>query len=78
MLKRRFEGNIIPLDVLKPVPEVILEGIRYLHNECHIIHTGIYILGLRIVVADALTRSQIRQHPNGAGKSVRFGFRRPR
>lgn len=40
MLKRRFEGNTIPLDVLKPVSKLILEGLRYLHTECHVIHTG--------------------------------------
>lgn len=40
MLKHRFEGNKIPLDVLKPVSKFILEGLRYLHTECHVIHTG--------------------------------------
>lgn len=40
MLKHRFEGNTIPLDVLKPVSKLILEGLRYLHTECHVIHTG--------------------------------------
>ncbi|KAM0098671.1 hypothetical protein ACP6JE_006772 [Aspergillus fumigatus] len=39
MLKHRFEGNTIPLDVLKPVSKLILEGLRYLHTECHVIHT---------------------------------------
>ncbi|KAJ0416500.1 kinase-like domain-containing protein [Aspergillus carlsbadensis] len=41
MLKRRFEGNTIPLDVLKPVSKLVLEGLRYLHNECHVIHTDL-------------------------------------
>ncbi|KAJ5736869.1 uncharacterized protein N7483_001994 [Penicillium malachiteum] len=41
MLKRRFQGNIIPLDGLKPVSKLILKGLRYLHNECHVVHTGI-------------------------------------
>ncbi|KOC12416.1 Protein kinase domain containing protein [Aspergillus flavus AF70] len=41
MLKRRFEGNIIPLGVLKPVSKLILEGLRYLHTECHVIHTDL-------------------------------------
>lgn len=40
MLSRRFEGNTVPLDVLKPVSKLILEGLRYLHTECHVIHTG--------------------------------------
>ncbi|RDW83586.1 putative protein kinase [Aspergillus mulundensis] len=41
MLKRRFEGNTIPLDVLKEVSKLILEGLRYLHSECHVIHTDL-------------------------------------
>ncbi|KAJ9318186.1 hypothetical protein DTO271D3_1443 [Paecilomyces variotii] len=41
MLKRRFEGDTIPLDVLKPVSKLILEGLRYLHSECHVIHTDL-------------------------------------
>ncbi|KAE8380090.1 kinase-like domain-containing protein [Aspergillus bertholletiae] len=38
MLQHRFEGNTIPRDVLKPVSKLILEGLRYLHTECHAIH----------------------------------------
>ncbi|KMU81166.1 hypothetical protein CISG_02543 [Coccidioides immitis RMSCC 3703] len=41
MLNRRFEGNTIPLGVLKPVSKLILEGLRYLHTECHVIHTDL-------------------------------------
>ncbi|KAJ5213018.1 hypothetical protein N7449_000187 [Penicillium cf. viridicatum] len=41
MLKRRFEGNTIPLDVLKPVSKLILEGLQYLHTECHVINTDL-------------------------------------
>ncbi|KAL4797790.1 kinase-like domain-containing protein [Aspergillus venezuelensis] len=37
---RRFEGNIIPLEVLKLVAKLVLEGLRYLHTECHVIHIG--------------------------------------
>ncbi|KAL3428935.1 kinase domain-containing protein [Aspergillus tetrazonus] len=40
-LKYRFEGNKIPLEVLKPVSKLILEGLRYLHTECHVIHTDL-------------------------------------
>lgn len=40
MLKYRFTGKNIPLGVLKPVSQLVLEGLRYLHSECHIIHTG--------------------------------------
>ncbi|KAJ5710110.1 hypothetical protein N7493_009702, partial [Penicillium malachiteum] len=41
ILKRRFQGNTIPLNVLKPISKLILEGLRYLHNECHVIHTDL-------------------------------------
>ncbi|KAL3477218.1 kinase-like domain-containing protein [Aspergillus californicus] len=41
MLKHRFKGKTIPIDVLKAVSKVILEGLRYLHTECHIIHTDL-------------------------------------
>lgn len=48
MLKHRFEGDVIPLDVLKPVSKLILEGLRYFHTECHVIHTGLYPSVIRI------------------------------
>ncbi|KAK2765961.1 hypothetical protein FQN54_007476 [Arachnomyces sp. PD_36] len=41
MLKRRFHGDVLPLDVLKPVARMILEGLCYLHSQCHIIHTDL-------------------------------------
>ncbi|KAE8349939.1 kinase domain protein [Aspergillus coremiiformis] len=41
MLQRRFQGNVLPLDVVKPVTKMILEGLRYLHVQCHIIHTDL-------------------------------------
>ncbi|KAJ5611747.1 hypothetical protein N7528_008852, partial [Penicillium herquei] len=40
ILKRRFQGNTIPLDVLKPISKLILEGLHYLHNECHVSSTS--------------------------------------
>lgn len=45
MFKNRFQDNRLPLDVLKPVTKMILEGLRYLHKECHVIHTGIKYSG---------------------------------
>ncbi|KAL5339395.1 kinase-like domain-containing protein [Aspergillus crustosus] len=41
MLKRCFKGNTILLDVLQQVTKLILEGLRYLHTECHVIHTDL-------------------------------------
>lgn len=42
MLKRRFRGDLLPLDVLKPVVKMVMEGLCYLHTQCHIIHTGMH------------------------------------
>ncbi|OOG00373.1 hypothetical protein ASPCADRAFT_158345 [Aspergillus carbonarius ITEM 5010] len=41
MFKQRFEGNVLPLDVLKPVAKMILHGLCYLHSQCQIIHTDL-------------------------------------
>ncbi|KAE8419058.1 hypothetical protein BDV36DRAFT_252349 [Aspergillus pseudocaelatus] len=41
MMKHHYEGNTIPLNVLKPVSKLVLEGLRYLHTECHVIHTDL-------------------------------------
>ncbi|CAK44789.1 uncharacterized protein An04g08230 [Aspergillus niger] len=43
MLKQRFHDDVLPLDVLKPVAKLILEGLGYLHSQCQIVHTGIII-----------------------------------
>ncbi|KAL2867737.1 putative protein kinase [Aspergillus lucknowensis] len=41
MLKHRFEGNTMPLDVMKPVSKLILIGLQYLHTEFHVIRTDL-------------------------------------
>ncbi|BCS19490.1 uncharacterized protein APUU_12318A [Aspergillus puulaauensis] len=41
MLQHRFERKAIPLDVLKPITAAIIEGLRYLHEECRVIHTDL-------------------------------------
>lgn len=40
MFRRRFQGDVLPLDVLRPVAKLILEGLGYLHSECQVVHTG--------------------------------------
>lgn len=42
LLNERFEGNIIPSEILKIMVEMLLHGLDYLHTECHIVHTGKY------------------------------------
>lgn len=68
MLKHRFEGNTIPLDVLREVSKLLLEGMRYLHTECHVVHTGNLSFnppsstsaGIRLALANNPARSQVR------------------
>lgn len=40
ILKQRFQNDVIQSDVLKILVKLMLEGLDYLHNVCHIIHTG--------------------------------------
>lgn len=40
MLKNRFQGAALPPDVLRTVMRMVLSGLRYLHTQAHIIHTG--------------------------------------
>jgi len=40
LLKKRFEGNVIPSGILKIMVKMLLHGLDYLHQECHIVHTG--------------------------------------
>ena len=39
--KRRFKDGVIPSALLKVLLQMILQGLDYLHSECHIIHTGL-------------------------------------
>ncbi|GFN13388.1 putative protein kinase [Aspergillus tubingensis] len=41
MLRRRFQGDVLPLDVLRPVAKLIMEGLGYLHSECEVVHTDL-------------------------------------
>ncbi|BCR96911.1 uncharacterized protein AKAW2_30230A [Aspergillus luchuensis] len=41
MFRRRFQGDVLPLDVLRPVAKLILEGLGYLHSECQVVHTDL-------------------------------------
>ncbi|KAL9607746.1 MAG: hypothetical protein Q9167_007367 [Letrouitia subvulpina] len=41
LLNERFEGNIIPSEILKIMAQMLLHGLDYLHSECHIVHTDL-------------------------------------
>ena len=38
--QQRWEDNKIPPSLLKVYLKFLLQGLNYLHSECHIIHTG--------------------------------------
>jgi len=40
MLQRRFEGNTLPPDVLKPIIRLVIMGLDYLHTQARVVHTG--------------------------------------
>ena len=40
LVKQRFKGKVIPPEVLKIMVVWILHALDYLHESCHIIHTG--------------------------------------
>lgn len=41
ILKKRFVKGVLPDDVLKLVVHMVLQGLKYLHPECHFIHTDL-------------------------------------
>ncbi|KAJ5775544.1 kinase domain protein [Penicillium nucicola] len=41
MLKRRFQGDTLPPDILKTIVQLVTMGLHYLHTEAHIIHTDL-------------------------------------
>jgi serine/threonine-protein kinase SRPK3 len=40
LLKNRFKGNSIPSELLKIMVQMMLQGLDYLHQVCHTVHTG--------------------------------------
>lgn len=40
MLKKRFQGGVLPPDVLKTVIQMVMMGLHYLHTQRHVIYTG--------------------------------------
>lgn len=40
MLKERFQGSVLPPDVLRAIIQMVIMGLHYLHIQCHVIHTG--------------------------------------
>lgn len=41
--QQRFDGGVIPSDILKVMLQMTLQGLIYLHSECYVIHTGLLV-----------------------------------
>lgn len=44
LLGKHLGSNGVPPAVLKPFLRLLLQGLDFLHSECHIIHTGRFLL----------------------------------
>ncbi|KAI5307304.1 Pyruvate decarboxylase 1 [Ascosphaera pollenicola] len=40
-LQQRFEGGVVPLRYLKLICQDVLQGLQFLHQDCHLVHTDI-------------------------------------
>ncbi|KAI9830512.1 MAG: hypothetical protein M1819_005470 [Sarea resinae] len=52
ILKDRFEGNTIPLELLKIMVQMLLHGLDYLHRVCHIIHSDLKLDNIMVRLED--------------------------
>ena len=50
LLQRRFPDDRYPSDLLKWTLKYVLSGLDYLHSECHVIHTGEFVVIMLTVV----------------------------
>lgn len=56
--QRRLSHGCIPRDLLKPLLRFMLTGLDYLHTQCHIIHTGNFVLDIKTYIK--LTKSDLK------------------
>ncbi|KAG5305374.1 protein kinase [Histoplasma capsulatum G186AR] len=52
IFKQRFRNDVIPSDILKLIAQMVLQGLEYLHSECHIIHTDLKSDNILIALRD--------------------------
>ncbi|RAK88360.1 kinase-like protein [Aspergillus costaricaensis CBS 115574] len=75
MLRRRFQGDVLPLNLLRPVAKLILEGLGYLHSECQVVHTGIASMQKRARDRTIyLSRNHFGVEANSLGRPVITDF----
>ncbi|KAI9728115.1 MAG: hypothetical protein M1834_007831 [Cirrosporium novae-zelandiae] len=48
----RFVDDVIPSDILKIILQMVLQGLDYLHSECHIIHTDLKPDNIMVEIED--------------------------
>jgi len=60
--KSRFSG--LPIKNVKQIAKQVLEGLYFLHNKCHIIHTDLKPENVLVVNSDAAVRGQVNQTIN--------------
>ncbi|KIW15666.1 hypothetical protein PV08_05715 [Exophiala spinifera] len=41
LYQRRFVGDVLPMEMVKIILQMALQGLDYLHSECHVIHTDL-------------------------------------
>ncbi|KZF26857.1 kinase domain protein [Xylona heveae TC161] len=61
MLKRRFQGRVLPADVLRPVSKLVIEGLNYLHSQCRIIHTDLKSDNILMALRDRAVLNAVAQ-----------------
>lgn len=49
---RRFTGAVIPPQILKIIVQMVLQGLDYLHTECHVIHADLKPDNVMVKVED--------------------------
>lgn len=68
-----LEDNKLPPALLKVYLMLPLQGLNYLHSECHIIHTGQVqlVLGVKESPGSRFDRSEAGQYFSGIQESIR-------
>ncbi|KAJ5087687.1 kinase domain protein [Penicillium angulare] len=62
MLKERFQGSVLPPDVLKTIIRMVMMGLHYLHTQSHIIHTDLKSDNILMALRDHSVLDAIIQH----------------
>ncbi|PPJ49763.1 hypothetical protein CBER1_02853 [Cercospora berteroae] len=61
LYRRRFVRNVIPPDILKILLQMVLEGLDYIHSECHVIHTDLKTDNIMIRFEDPAIPQEVAQ-----------------